>query len=148
MEKLENVNISIDRMFGNLDALKTQIMDKLRISIQASRRDLSFFDLLPTGGQCNQTFRQDYFQKEFSGPVEQLLSSLCMQDFQEIFHLKCDNVISSHRCTAHSHCPLKLSVWYLLQEVNNIFENSTGICSYEFRLDDASGQCFRCLPMG
>jgi hypothetical protein len=146
--ELEIVNSSIGRMFRKLIALKAQITVKLKISIQASGRDLSFFDLLPTGGPCNPTFRQNYFQKKFSEPVEQLLSSLCIQDFQETFHLKCNNVISSHRCTAHTHCPLRLSVWYLLQDVNNIFENATGICLYELGLGDGSEKCFRCLPIG
>lgn len=135
-------------MLTKSNALKVQILDRLKIRIQALRQDLSFFELLSTGGQCNPAFRQHHFQKNISGSVEQLLSSLCMQDFQATLHLKCGNAIASHRCTAHTHCPLRLNVWYLLEDVDSICESSTGICSYEFEPGDMSKQCSQCLSVG
>lgn len=130
-------------MLGKLDALKAQILDRLKVRIQSLGRDPSIFELLLTGGQCNQAFRRDYFEKYISGPAEHLFGSLCVQDFQASFHLKCVSLIESHRCTAHTHCPLRLGVWYLLAEVDTIYENYRGICLHEFQF----GECSRCLLM-
>lgn len=132
-------------MLAKMDIIKSEIRDRLKNGIQALDRDRSFFELLTTHGQCRRAFRQHCFQKNISEPADELLNSMCMQEFQATLRSKCGHETELHRCTAQAHCPFRLNVSYLLTDVNAILEGCTGMCFCKIESKDMATKCSQCL---